>query len=430
MKLNSISIQNYKSVKDISFSPKNFSVIVGRNGSGKSNLADALEFLSLAYADGLEHAVARKGGYENIAHRKERRSRSALSFRVELQDEFSLSDYEDSAFGRNVNRRMSRWTFRHGFDFRATGEGIRSEFRIAYETLEVICEPLDYALGDTYQWVKIERDERGKVETHGDINSLMGRAMLFDPEYWTSGLVGELSLPPTELLFALPFFRRRIVGRFTSWMQNIGIFQLSPEIARNPGVPTPNPHLSARGENLPAVVDWLQRKQPREWAAVLQAMRDIVPEITEISVQYLHTRTLGLLFSEQGVGRSWTAEEVSDGTIRALSLLVACFDPRNTALIVEEPENSLHPWIIKEIVENLKRISLKKPVVVTSHSPIVLNMMAPEEVWVIYKADGETQLRPLTHFDDMLASDWADGKYRLFEYLESGFVPEAVPSPL
>lgn len=61
MELTQLSIRNYKSLRSIKFSPREFSVLVGRNSSGKSNFADALEFLSLAYADGLEHAVARKG---------------------------------------------------------------------------------------------------------------------------------------------------------------------------------------------------------------------------------------------------------------------------------------------------------------------------------------------------------------------------------
>lgn len=429
MKLVSLSIQNYKSLRNVRFTPGDFSVLIGRNSSGKSNFADALEFLSLAYADGLEHAVARKGGYENIAHRKERRSRSAIAFQIELRDDFELSQYALPLPNLRRSKDKSHWTFRHGFEFRATGEGIRSDFHIASEFLEVISTP-NVGAGTEYQWVRIERGREGRIEVKGDLASEVAQAMLFDPKFWSSELGGDFVLPPSELLFVMPFFRPRVIGRFTSWMRDIGIFQLSPDISRHPGVPTPNPHLSARGENLPAVVDWLQRKNPKVWRIVMRAMRDIVPEITDISVNYLHTRTLGLFFTEDGVGRPWTAEEVSDGTIRALSMLVACFDPRNTAIVVEEPENSLHPWIIKEIINHLKELSSEKLVMVTSHSPVVLNMLSPREVWVIYKSGGETSIRPLIEMDTQLMQDWGDGKYSLFEYLESGYLPEAVPTPL
>lgn len=430
MQLTKLSIQNYKSLRGIEIMPRDFSVIIGRNSSGKSNFADAIEFLSLAYADGLEHAVARKGGYENLAHRKEKRSRSAIVFSIEMQAELSEDDAAAAHLVHTVkNGPISRWTFRHQFEFRAYGEGIRSDFKIVTEKLDVIKEPivLDKIASGKYEWINIERKNDGRVAVTGDLESQLSRAVLFDPKYWTAEGLSDFVLPPTELLFVMPFFRPRVVGRFTSWIKNFAVFQLSPDVSRHPGVPTPNPHLSARGENLPAVIDWMQRKQPKDWKSILQAMRDIVPELQDISVNYLHTRTLGLFFHEAKIGRPWTAEEVSDGTIRALSILVACFDPRNTALIVEEPENSLHPWIIKEIMTHLRRLSEKKLVMVTSHSPVVLNMLSPEQVWVIYKTDGETNIKPLVQFDDNLLGDWESGKYKLFEYLESGYVSEAVP---
>ena len=69
---------NYKSLRDVSITPQGLAVIVGANAAGKSNFADFFDFLSDLYRHGLSVAVARKGGYENIAHRKMRRSRSAL----------------------------------------------------------------------------------------------------------------------------------------------------------------------------------------------------------------------------------------------------------------------------------------------------------------------------------------------------------------
>lgn len=430
MRLTSLTIQNYKSLRDIEFEPREFSVLIGRNSSGKSNFADALEFLSIAYADGLENAVARKGGYENIAHRKERRSRSAIGFSVELKAKIRESELHGIPTKRSVNADAQfMWTFRHSFEFKATGEGIRSDFMITSEKLEIIKEAVEPQVGHprSYEWLNLARGPGGKIEFLGDADSDLVKAALFDPKYWT-GQGADFSLSSSELLFALPFFKPRIAGRFIAWITSLATFQMSPELSRHSGVPTPNPHMSARGENLPAVVDWLQRKKPKDWKSVLVAMKDIVPELSEISVNYLHTRTLGLFFHEKGVGRPWTAEEISDGTIRALAMLVACYDPRNTALLLEEPENSLHPWIIKEIMEHLRRLSVKKMVVVTSHSPVVLNMLSPREVWVIFKSDGETKIRPLVDFDPELMTDWEGGKYRLFDYLESGYVSEAVPS--
>lgn len=433
MRLTHLAIKNYKSLREVEIKPAEFSVLIGRNSSGKSNFADALEFVSLAYTDGLEHAVARKGGYENIAHRKERRSRSAIEFAIELKGEVNEEELLRPGLPRfRVGRGAVPLTFRHSFSFQSSGEGIRSDFKVVKESLEIILESAEQAdlisSARKYQWLNIQRASKKSIVVLGDTSSPLARAVLFDPKYWTGDAGQDFPLSSSELLFVLPFFRPRVVGQFIALVRNLGIFQLSPDVSRHPGVPTPNPHLSARGENLPAVVDWLQRHRQKEWKNVLTSMRGIVPELSDITVEYLHTRTLGLFFHEKGIGRAWTAEEVSDGTIRALGMLVACFDPRITALLIEEPENSLHPWIIKELIRQLRSLSKEKMVLVTSHSPVVIDMLQPSEVWVIYKKGGETSLRPLVEFDPALVDDWTSGKYRLFEYLESGYVSEAVPS--
>ena len=78
MRITQLKVQNYKSLRSITLEPSGLTVLVGANGSGKSNLADCLDFISEVYRHGLEVAVARKGGYENIAHRKQRRSKGAV----------------------------------------------------------------------------------------------------------------------------------------------------------------------------------------------------------------------------------------------------------------------------------------------------------------------------------------------------------------
>jgi predicted ATPase len=424
-----ILIQNYKSLRNVDVIPKPFSVFVGRNASGKSNFADALDFIAIAYSDGLEHAVARKGGYENIAHRKERRSKSAITFRLELEAE--VDDLEPFEIRHATRARQTREPrvirFHHQFSFRAAGGGIKSDFKIVDETFELIQTRQENQGGVAYEWVKIHRQSDGSLIVEGDHNSELAKSVLYIPERWTEETSPEFHLSPTELLLAFPFIRPRLTRAFRSWLSRLCTFQVSPDASRRSGAPTPNPTLSVRGDNLPAVVNWLKAKQPKEWRQILQAMKDIVPELEDISIIYLHTRTLGLSFKENGVGRPWSTEEVSDGTIRSLAMLVACFDPRVSGLVLEEPENSLHPWIIKEIVKHLRNLSDSKFVMVTTHSPVVLNSVRPNDVWIVYKRNGETHIRPLIELDPNVEGDWEKGKYRLFDFLESGAILEAVP---
>lgn len=163
------------------------------------------------------------------------------------------------------------------------------------------------------------------------------------------------------------------------------------------------------------------------WDNVIVSMQEVVPGLEDISVDYLHTKTLGLFFRERGIGRPWPAEDVSDGTIRALAILVALADPRTSLLVVEEPENSVHPWIVKVLIEQLRRVSSEKVVIITTHSPIVIDLLSPEEAWIVFKRKGATSISRLTEFDPELTRNWKDGQFRLSEYLDSGLIPQATP---
>src|SRR5205814_415292 len=89
MRITQLKISNYKSLRSVEFAPPPLSVVVGANAAGKSNLADCFDFIADVYRHGLETAVQRKGGYENIAFRRQRRSRQPIEIRlsVELSDE-------------------------------------------------------------------------------------------------------------------------------------------------------------------------------------------------------------------------------------------------------------------------------------------------------------------------------------------------------
>src|SRR5262249_3064589 len=149
--------------------------------------------------------------------------------------------------------------------------------------------------------------------------------------------------------------------------------------------------------------------------------------LNSISVQYLHTKTLGLFFNEEGFGRAWGIEDMSDGTIHALSMLVAAVDPRSNLLVIEEPENSVHPWILRVIVQKLREVSDSKRVILTSHSPVLINLLRPEEIWIVSRKDGETHLDRLVDLDPSINESWRGGAYQLADLLDSGSIPQAVP---
>lgn len=424
-----LEIDNYKSLKNVSFAPSEFGVIVGPNAAGKSNLADAIDFLSEVYRHGLELAVARRGGYENIARRKQRRSKSAISFKLIV--DFGVS-------GRPSIRARTpakKYTVRahHHFALRASGESLRAPFKVVHELLSLqlsqddglshlltverlgdapeIAQTGEQGLGDlTQASEEVRKDVLGSYALE-----IFGR--------------GEVHAEPTELLATELRGFLRPLRELHYALENVRVFQLSPSSTREFGVPTPGAEMARAGANLPAAVDLLQRKYPRDWEQVLAAMTMVVPGLERIDVGYSRSRTLELLFQERGFGRPWTSGEVSDGTIQALALMVAIHDPRATAVVLEEPENSIHPWVIRHVIDACLEASKIRQILITTHSPVVLNHVRPESIWLMWRRRGMSRMAMLVDREPDLIRLWRDGEVSTFDFLDSGAVETAVPPP-
>ncbi len=440
MRLTKLSVSNYKSLRDISISPGPLTVIVGANASGKSNLADFYDFLSDLYKHGLSVAVARKGGYENIAYRKMRRSRSAIAvaLTIEIPKEFSRMPrrpriyYEDD---------LSDLRFSHSFSFKTQSQAIKSEFKIESERIT-----LERKVDDEWQLAAEAHLIDGKFGYHVDntnsesaasnatnLNALSVRdSDRFLGQFRILKNLDEIfsdyeSRGRSELIFStidrlIPIFRR-----ISTSLAAIKVFQLSTTTTREFGVPIPNPEMDRHGGNLPAVVDMLMKNHLPVWKKILGVMTQLLPGLTKIEVDYTHSRTLGLFFFEQGVGRPWSVSEISDGTIHSLALLVALHDPRCMMLVLEEPENSIHTWILRLLMDAAKEGSEKKQILLTTHSKVVVDAVSPKDVWVMWRANSESHIAILSSLDPDVLNLVDNGDLTTFELLDTGLILEALP---
>jgi predicted ATPase len=79
------------------------------------------------------------------------------------------------------------------------------------------------------------------------------------------------------------------------------------------------------------------------------------------------------------------------------------------------------------LAKQLKEHAAKTQTILTTHSPIILNMVEPTDVWVCFKNNGETQLAHLPVLNPDVVKDWEAGTDRLFDIFDMGLVREAVP---
>jgi predicted ATPase len=207
----------------------------------------------------------------------------------------------------------------------------------------------------------------------------------------------------------------------------VGLYRLNPLLMRAPGKVSSRPRLQRDGSNVAAVLDWLRVHEPRAHSGAVQCVQTVWPTLEEIDVARAPHDGIELAFREAGFKQPWTAQEVSDGTLRALGLFTALFDPSVKVVVIDEPENSLHPWAVWHLIDVCRELADEKQVILTTQSLDLMDHFRPEQIWVVSKRDGASQVEPLDEIDADARGGWEEGQFTLSEYLDSGIVPQAVP---
>jgi len=405
--LESLSFRNYKSLHDVSIRPPRFFALVGANAAGKTNFVDAIEFLSIVAKSGLASAITEKGGYENICFRRQRRSKGAIC----LGCTFDLTDLRRFPFRITLN-----------FTFRAGREAIRAEYEVEREELTL----------------EISREER--ITPCLDIRREGKRV-----EFKTYPRFEQESFPVPKKLLEQLFARSDSVLRgddlllwtqlrglppFAQFLERLGqcrVFQISPAAARKSGATSGNQELGKYGDNLPAAIEWLRRERTKMGAELLEYIRLAVPTVEKLETDYVETRELGLFLKESGMRRRMFSSELSDGTLRTLAMFLPLVDPRYPVVVIEEPENNVHPWVVRHFVDACRSRSQQKQIILTTHSPVLVSKLKPAELYVADRVDGETRIYPASEANAEVDTIIRRGIQDLGSYWDSGAM-KAVPA--
>ena len=431
MVIESLKISGFRSLYDTVMEPGSFTVLAGANNAGKTTLADALDFLAEIHRFRIEVALSRKGGFENVAFRRMRRTRRPVSMEIRAAidlESIPRVKHRMRVEGRSFSGDLGQAIVTHRFSFKAASSAIAADFSIVDE--EIVIEHRAKGSASAQRVASAHR-VGSKVKTKvmdGDRMPVpIAAARNFRDEFFPPFLEKEAPIEDTVLLME-GLSLQPILREFIQGMSGIRIYQISPLESRRSGVPTPNPALERYGENLPALVDYFRKRAKKPWQSVFSAMQQIVPHLVDITTDFSIDRRLVLQFKEQGVGRPWNASEISDGTIQSLALFCALFDPRTTLAFVEEPENSVHPWIVRVFADACRDAAKGgKQILVTTHSPALLQRAEPSEVKLIWRSEGRSSIAPLLDLDPEAERLWEGGDVDVFELLDSGALRQAVP---
>jgi predicted ATPase len=177
-------------------------------------------------------------------------------------------------------------------------------------------------------------------------------------------------------------------------IEQAGFYNFSPEIIRIPQEPSDNNFLENNGSNLCSILKRISEEKPEIKNRIEQYLTVVVPELVRVEVGESDGYEFLRFFDNNG--RQFNARSMSDGTLRALGILTALL--QDSPLVgIEEPETALHPAAAGVLHDAIREASLKKPVIVTSHSPDLLDdpNLDPDSILVTTMENGSTRIAPL-----------------------------------
>ena len=337
--LDYITVRGFKSIASIERLPlKSVNVLIGSNGSGKSNFIGVFAFLHAIREGRLRAYVTEAGGAEKVLHFGSKTTDQIyvhLSFRNEVnQYEIVLSPTRDDGL---------------------------------YPSSESV-----------YFWNKSSYDQ--PYET-----ALTSREQ---------GREAGISDPSAERI--AKWVRLWLGGSRLYHVHDTS--QSSP--MRKTARVEDNRFLRPDGSNLAAFLYYLQEKHPTSYSLIRRTIQRVTPFFDDFNLQpsKLRPDDIKLEWRHQNSDQYFDASSLSDGTLRFIALTTLFLQPktyRPSVILVDEPELGLHPYAIEMLASLIRQAAESTQVIVSTQSSLLLDHFDPEDVLVANRVRGGTQISRL-----------------------------------
>ncbi len=349
-----LSVKNYRSLKDMKLSFGPLTVLIGANGSGKSNILDVLKLLKQLITEerkttgGFDEEPGEfddRGGYEELVWGGGQEREISVKVSADHSGPDAVANVYEARFGRNE----------HG------QAGFLSE--------------------------KLERsgaDSIRRGETKWSHKGSSGSAELYESALGRAG-VKQWPIP-------------NIIESMRDW----AFYRFNPEVMRPPQKVRKEYRLVENGENLSTVIHTLFSDGDPALDEIVDVLKACVRTVEDLVSPIYGDAQTYVALKEKSVPSPVGSWGLSDGTLLSLALAAALVTPDRPSLIaLEAPDIELHPYVMQTLAEMLTIASGHTQVVVTTHSPYLLDFLSPESFVVVEKTDGATTCRSLRDEQDV-----------------------------
>ena len=174
--------------------------------------------------------------------------------------------------------------------------------------------------------------------------------------------------------------------QFPQALTDVRMMALVPRAlqASSPLIPEDQPVdlKSTDGSGLPGVYDAILNRDVEAFLAIQKRVRELFPTVAKVQLRNISDREKAIDV-ELKTGSRVPAHLMSNGLLYFLAFAALPHLKRSSVLLLEEPENGLHPARIKDVIRIIRDVSLQTQVLIATHSPLVVNELKPEEVSIV-----------------------------------------------
>lgn len=342
--ISELTVSHYRSVGEVTLNFESVNVLVGRNGSGKSNIVDAISFLSDVANEDLDYAIVKRHGVESIRQWSK------------------YKPYHVSISAKILNK------FGEGF-YKLVFSSSRGSYKIVEEVLEWSGETL---YDDEKYKSILKRNQAGEVSLETD----------YDQDDIDHNEISNVKYESNSAVISR-FYNKNyslnwLFGYVKADLRSFTAYSISPNTIRSPQSVSRAVNLESDGKNIASVIKSLNSENRRR---IVKHLQVVMPNLLSISVKSAagyYVPVFQVAEPGEGAGHELNMSQVSDGTLRILGMLTAFYQSNAPKIIViEEPEQMIHPALLivfRDAVVDFIHRREESQVFVTTHSSVLMDL--------------------------------------------------------
>ncbi|MBI5556161.1 MAG: AAA family ATPase [Deltaproteobacteria bacterium] len=388
MKITRLDIEGFRSLRKVSWSPGDLNVIIGPNGTGKSNLLRFLELISISAQGRLGKCIQSLGGMDPIVW-----DGAATSIKFVLESTPEGGELGPEYYELELARLGSGSSYK-----------IEKELLTNSHKLKKGIERKPFKFLERFSKTAVIYDE----QAHG----------FTTPEEFVSDEESLLSIASG------PFTYHRSIPPFQKALASIAVYHdlhtNKDASVRQPTISRLEKRVDPDGQNLISVLHTLYTGDRDFKNDINAAMRAAFgDDFEELVFPPASDQRIQMRVRWKSLRREQSAAELSDGTLRFLFLLTVLASPTPAPIIaIDEPETGLHPSMLPLVAEYAVDAANRSQIILTTHSPQFLDAFAGTRptTTVAKWENGETILQTLKENE----LDYWLTKYSLGSLFKSG----------